>query len=164
MSAPWPDVGPDDDRIVFTPTPYDDPVATALVESLQALYASRYGGGDTTPVHAAEFGPPYGLFLVGRLGGVPMCCGGWRLVPAEPGLAEMKRLYVLEGYRRRGLARVALAELEATARAAGVRRFRLETGYMQPEAKRLYETSGYDRIPNYGIYAEGTSTCFAKDL
>lgn len=149
----------------FAPLPYDDPVAADLIAQLQAVYVARYGGGDRTPVHPAEFSPPHGLFLVGRLGGVPMSCGGWRRVPGEDGLAEIKRMYVAEGYRRRGLARVVLAELEASARAAGVRRIRLETGHRQPEAMALYDTSGYVRIENYGVYRKhATSTCFAKDL
>ena len=113
----------------------------------------------------AEFAPPLGLFLVGRLDGVPMSCGGWRSVPGTPGLAEIKRMYVAEPYRRRGLARVVLAELEATARAAGMTRIRLETGHAQPEAMQLYDTSGYVRIENFGVYRHhATSTCFGKDL
>lgn len=151
--------------VAFTPTRYDDPVAAALIADLQAVYVARYGGGDRTPVHPDEFAPPHGLFLVGRLGDVPMSCGGWRRSPGDPALAEIKRMYVAEAYRRRGLARVVLAELEATARAAGVRRLRLETGYMQPEAKALYASSGYTRIENYGIHRDHPgSTCFGREL
>ena len=151
--------------LAFTPTRYDDPVAAALIEEIQATYVLRYGGADRTPVQPEEFAPPNGLFLVGRLDGVPMSCGGWRLVPGATGLAEIKRMYVAEAYRRRGLARVVLAELEATARAAGITRIRLETGHRQPDAMALYESSGYVRIDNFGIYREHPgSTCFAKDL
>ncbi|WP_407644578.1 hypothetical protein [Croceimicrobium hydrocarbonivorans] len=41
----------------------------------------------------------------------------------------------------------------------------LETGINQPEAIRLYEKNGYQRIPNYPPY-EGveTSYCFEKVL
>lgn len=145
-----------------TPTRYDDPVAAALIAQIQATLVVRYGGADDTPVHPAEFAPPNGLFLVGRLDGVPMSCGGWRLVPGATGLAEIKRMYVAEAYRRRGLARVVLAELEASARAAGVTRIRLETGHRQPEAMALYGSSGYVRIENFGIYRE--HPCFGKDL
>ncbi len=94
-----------------------------------------------------------------------MSCGGWRLVPGDPTLAEVKRMFVAEAYRGRGLSRVLLAALEDSARAAGVRRFRMETGSRQPEAIRLYETSGYTRIENFGVYKEEAgSTCFGKDL
>lgn len=170
MSALWTGDDPGCCPLELRVTPYDDSVAAALVETLQQVYVARYGGGDSTPVTAAEFAPPQGLFLVGRLDGVAMSCGGWRLVPAEAGppsepLAEIKRMYVAEGYRRHGLSRVVLAELEATARAAGIRRIRLETGHMQPEAIRLYETSGYHRIARFGVHCDSDgSTCFGKGL
>jgi GNAT superfamily N-acetyltransferase len=149
--------------LVLTPTPYDDPVSLGLIEAVQQVYVARYGGRDATPVAPAEFAPPRGLFLVGRLAGEPIACGGWRLV--EPGLAELKRMYVASGFRGRGLSRVLLAALEASAREAGVTRLRLETGHRQPEAIRLYETSGYTRIDKFGVYRNDPgSTCFGKAL
>jgi GNAT superfamily N-acetyltransferase len=147
----------------LTPAAYDDPVSAALIEALQQVFEVRYGGRDATPVAPAEFAPPLGLFLVGRLAGEPVACGGWRLV--EPGLAEIKRMYVVDAQRGRGLSRVLLAAIEDTARGAGVTRLRLETGYAQPEAIGLYETSGYVRIEKFGVYRdEPGSTCFGKEL
>jgi GNAT superfamily N-acetyltransferase len=149
--------------LVLTPTPYDDPVATALIEAVQQVYVVRYGGRDATPVEPAEFAPPRGLFLVGRLREEPVACGGWRIV--EPGLAELKRMYVASGFRGRGLSRILLAALEDSARNAGVTRLRLETGHRQPEAIRLYETSGYTRIDKFGVYRHDPgSSCFGKSL
>lgn len=144
-------------------TAYDDPVAAGLIEAAQQLYVVRYGGRDATPVEPAEFAPPRGLFLVGRLAGDPVACGGWRIV--EPGVAELKRMYVASGHRGRGLSRVLLAALEDTARAAGVNRLQLETAHRQPEAIRLYETSGYTRVANFGFYRDDPgSVCFGKSL
>ena len=41
----------------------------------------------------------------------------------------------------------------------------LETGLKQPEAIRLYEKNQYNRIKNYGQYAEvESSVCFEKIL
>lgn len=149
--------------LVLSPTPYDDPVAVALIEAVQQVYVARYGGRDATPVEPAEFAPPRGLFLVGRLSGEPVACGGWRIV--EPGLAELKRMYVASGFRGRGLSRILLAALEDSARRAGVLRLRLETGHRQPEAIRLYETSGYSRIDKFGVYRHDPgSTCYGKSL
>jgi GNAT superfamily N-acetyltransferase len=149
--------------LVLSPTPYDDPVATALIEAVQQVYVVRYGGQDATPVEAREFAPPRGLFLVGRLAGEPIACGGWRIV--EPGVAELKRMYVASGFRGRGLSRILLGALEDSARNAGVTRIRLETGHRQPEAIQLYETSGYRRIDKFGVYRHDPgSTCFGKSL
>ena len=121
----------------------------------------RYGGGDATPVDPAEFSAPNGAFLVAYVDGVPLACGGWRV---NGGDAEIKRMYVVPAGRGRGVARRILAELEASARAAGITRVILETGTKQPEAITLYTSSGYTRIPGYGIYAgESDCRCFAKD-
>jgi hypothetical protein len=58
-----------------------------------------------------------------------------------------------------------LARLESEAAARGYRRLQLETGLRQPEAMALYETSGYHRVPNYGMSATSElSAWFAKDV
>src|SRR3954463_14278175 len=108
-------------RLGFSVSAYDAPVATELIETLQQVFVTRYGGRDRTPVRPEEFAPPLGLFVVGRLDGAPMSCGGGRLLPDDPTVAEVKRMFVAEAYRGHGHSRVLLAELEARARAAGVR-------------------------------------------
>ena len=57
---------------------YQHPDAVALIEQVQRVYVHRYGDTDLTPVAAAEFAPPNGLFLVGYANGGPVACGGWR--------------------------------------------------------------------------------------
>jgi ribosomal protein S18 acetylase RimI-like enzyme len=108
-------------------------------------------------VDPAEFAPPHGLFLVGVVDAVPLACGGWR-VHEEPvggeSTVEIKRMYVAAAARRRGLARLVLAELERSAARAGHRVVVLNTGYKQPEAVTLYESCGYREIPGYGIYRD----------
>lgn len=121
-----------------------------LIAEVQQEYVTRYGGQDRTPVSAAEFSPPNGLFLVGYEDEGAVACGGWRSHGSD---AEIKRMYVALGARRRGLARLMLAELERTAREAGHRRVILETGSKQPEAVALYRSAGYARIPAFGHYA-----------
>lgn len=147
----------------LTATAYDDPVAATLIEAVQQTYVLRYGGPDRTPVDPAEFAPPLGLFLVGRLDDEPVACGGWRVVTPE--LAEVKRMYVADHLRGRGLSRILLAAIEDTARATGIGSLRLETGSLQPEAIGLYESSGWARIAKFGVYKdEPGSTCFGKAL
>jgi GNAT superfamily N-acetyltransferase len=131
--------------------PYDDPDVQRLVAAVQAEYVERYGGPDAAAVAPDEFLPPAGLFLVGLLDGVPTATGGWRFVAADT--VEIKRMYVLGSARRRGLARRILAELEATASAAGAQRVVLNTGLEQPEAIAFYDTSGYLGIDGFGHYA-----------
>ncbi|WP_411970308.1 GNAT family N-acetyltransferase [Saccharothrix longispora] len=142
-----------------------------LISELQQVYVARYGEVDVTPVDPAQFSAPLGHFVVGYLDDVPVACGGWRAhdVAEEealrPGDAEIKRMYVVDSLRGRGLSRVVLAALEDAARAAGRTRMVLETGTRQPEAIGLYEAAGYGRIDNFGVYRHHPdSLCYGKAL
>ncbi|WP_024876645.1 GNAT family N-acetyltransferase [Saccharomonospora piscinae] len=150
--------------------PYSHPDATKLIEAVQQEYVTRYGDPDVTPVDPAEFAPPSGVFLIGYVGAEPAVCGGWRVhdepvAPLAVGDAEMKRLFVVPSRRGNGLARGMLAELERSAAEAGKTRMVLETGVKQPEALALYYAEGYERIPQFGVYAgDPLSVCLAKPL
>jgi GNAT superfamily N-acetyltransferase len=74
-------------------------------------------------------------------------------------------MYVEPAMRRRGISRSILIELEKLARDCGYTVVRLETGLRQPNAIRLYETSGYRRIEPFGRYCDDPlSVCFEKSL
>jgi GNAT superfamily N-acetyltransferase len=145
--------------------PYDSPNALALMAALQAEYVQRYGGGDSTPVDAAEFTPPAGRFVIGYLDDEPVAMGGLRWRPGAQGEVELKRMYVTPPARGRGLSRLVLAALEDRARDLGATRVVLETGQRQPEAIGLYTSSGYERIDGFGHYRDAPlSLSFAKQL
>ncbi|MDO9456303.1 GNAT family N-acetyltransferase [Nocardioides sp.] len=152
---------------------YGDPDALRLVEDVQAEYVVRYGSPDATPLDPLMFEPPAGSFYVGYLdagdGDTPVATGAWRrsdvVAFGSTRTAEVKRMYVVPAARGRGLARVVLAHLEATAAAAGAEVLLLETGTKQPEAIALYESSGYVTVPGFGYYKDAPlSRCFGKDL
>ncbi|MGY1829827.1 GNAT family N-acetyltransferase [Geodermatophilus sp. SYSU D01180] len=152
--------------------PYDDPLARDLVERVQQEYVVRYGGPDGAAVDPAEFVPPAGLFLVAEVDGEPAGCGAWRrhtgtspTRPDDPTVAEVKRVYVVPRFRRRGLAQVLVTALEDSARASGYRSVVLNTGDRQPEALALYAAMGYTPVPGYGIYAgEAGAVFLGRDL
>ena len=74
-------------------------------------------------------------------------------------------MYVRADWRRRGIARELLTELENRAAKAGYLRAVLETGTEQPEALALYPSAGWTSIPGYGHYKwSPRNRCFAKDL
>lgn len=143
---------------------FDHPDAAGLVQQIQQYYVELYGGHDRDSTDAAQFRAPNGLFLVGYLDGSAVACGGWRR--RDESTAEIKRMYVADSARGRGLARQLLDELEATARDAGVGRIVLNTGFRQAEALAFYERAGYrrtdDRFGHYGPI-EG-AFFFAKDI
>ena len=151
---------------------YLHPDAQALVARVQAEYVERYGSPDESPVDPARFDPPAGLFVVGydaASAGAPVATGAWRRSPVKvlggASAVEVKRMFVVTEARGRGFARAVLAELEATAAAAGHDTVVLETGLRQPEAIALYLSSGYVEIPGFGYYRDAPlSRCYGKRL
>lgn len=87
------------------------------------------------------------------------------LVLNTDGTAELKRVFVTAAARGRGVARGILRSAEEFARSRDVRAVLLETGPAQPEAIALYETSGYEHIPQFGQYVgDELSVCMKKTL
>lgn len=97
-------------------------------------------------------------------GGNPVGCGCFRRAEGDH-TVEIKRMYVLETMRGKGIAKRMLRELESWAAGLGYDKAVLETGIGQPEAIALYERSGYHCIENYGQYVNNPdSICMAKGL
>jgi DNA-binding MarR family transcriptional regulator len=94
-----------------------------------------------------EMEPPTGLFLVARLRGAPVGCGGLILPAGAP--AEIKRMWVAPAVRGLGLGRRLLAELERCARESGATAARLDTNRNLAEAISMYRSSGYAEIPRF---------------
>jgi putative acetyltransferase len=140
-----------------------DAAASTLIAELNAELKARYPADIIHELHPGEERDFDGVFLIAWVMGTPLACGALR--PLEPGVCELKRVYVRYHARRNGLARKLLEELERLAVDAGYSIARVETGSRQPEAVRLYEAAGYSRIPAFGQYAtDPLSICFEKTL
>jgi GNAT superfamily N-acetyltransferase len=134
---------------------FDAMVAQALIEAAMADLGERYeGDGDETPVSSSDFEPPTGAFLVAYLDGEAVACGAWRSFGNGGTVAELKRMYTAPVVRGRGVGRQVLAAVEGSARSHGRTRMVLETGGRQPEAIKLYLSSGYQPIENFGYYRD----------
>ena len=95
--------------------------------------------------------------------GKAVSCGAIKEYDTEA--MEVKRMYTLPEYRRKGLAAMVLSDLEKWASELAYKRCVLETGKRQPEAIKLYEKNGYQVTPNYGQYIGiENSVCFEKPL
>jgi putative acetyltransferase len=87
------------------------------------------------------------------------------IVDRGDGSGELKRMFVPEAARGRGVASTVLRTLEDFARGRGVHTIQLETGPRQHAALALYEHSGFSPIPNFGKYVgDPNSVCFEKKL
>jgi GNAT superfamily N-acetyltransferase len=91
-----------------------------------------------------EFAPPRGTFLLVRVNGEPVGCGG--LKPISRQAAYLKRMWIAPGARGRGLARLLLSALEDGARSMGYSIVRLETNKSLIEAQQLYRSAGYAEV------------------
>jgi GNAT superfamily N-acetyltransferase len=98
----------------------------------------------------------------------PVACGAFKKYEGEEfplQTAEIKRMFVLPAYRRLGIARRLLEELESWAASLSYSTLVLETGQAHLDAIRLYEQYGFQRIPNYGQYAGfDRSVCMSKTV
>jgi len=94
---------------------------------------------------------------------IPVGCGAIRKYSEDT--VEVKRMYVLPGYRGKGIASKILAELETWAEELKYKKCILETGSRQIEAISLYTKSGYKMTGNFGHYQNvKNSVCFEKPL
>lgn len=101
--------------------------------------------------------------VVAHKGKLPVGCGAIKAFDSTA--MEVKRMYVMPGFRAQGVASRVLLELEKWAVELGFQKCVLETGLRQPEAIALYTKNGYNPIPNYGQYAGmENSRCFEKFL
>lgn len=148
----------------------DDQVAAALIRAYFTDIVGRYHSraAEAVEVDAAmiaspstDLQAPTGVFVVAERSGLPVGCGGMRLVDATSG--ELTRIYVDPAARRLGVAALIVQSLEAFAAQAGLSRLRLDTRSDLVEARRLYARLGYAEVARHNDdpYAEHW---FAKAL
>jgi putative acetyltransferase len=141
------------------------PVVQRLISALNAELESIYpeDGANFFRLDPEEVSEGRGAFLVAYLDDNPIGCGAIRL--NEPGLAEIKRMYVDPTVRGHRVGRQIVTALEAHAQQLGAKRIVLETGPRQPDAIAMYAHAGFSEIPLYGEYIGSQfSVCMAKDL
>jgi putative acetyltransferase len=147
------------------------PVATedvrALIGELDRTLSAEYAPEQRHALALDAIFQPHIRFFLAPLDGAAVGCGG---VALFSDFAEVKRMYVRDAARGRGVAQAMLTRIEIAARDAGLPVLRLETGDRQFAAIRLYERAGFRRCPPFGSYAEmapatiATSVFFEKAL
>ncbi len=130
----------------FVATSSDSKPAADLLDTLHLEYDERAGrklrGGPSA--EPADFAPPTGTFILAYEHEHAVACGGLKTI--GPGIAEIKRMYVVSEERRRGIARALLGALEDAARSMAFAVVRLDC---ETHNWPLYRTSGYRRIDDY---------------
>ena len=109
------------------------------------------------------YAPPAGCLLLAWRAGEAIGLVG--LKPLAPGIAEIKRLYIVPEARGLGLGRLLAERAIAAARARGYERVRLDTHRPSMAAAiALYRSLGFAEIPPYGPDLDGEITFFEKRL
>ena len=91
--------------------------------------------------------PPSGLFVLARLDGDAIGCGGLKRLDKATG--EIKRVWTAPPARGMGVARRVLRTLEAAARDMGLRTLRLDTNRALTEAHALYRKEGFREVARF---------------
>lgn len=100
------------------------------------------------------------FFEMGR----PVACGAIKKM-GTTNVLEIKRMFVEEGMRGKGIASLVISELEKWAKELNAEKLVLETGKRQTEAVALYHKNNYQITENFGQYiGVENSICFEKLL
>ena len=141
----------DNSTIEFEEVPPTSPEAEYCLSRYFDELAERFDAGFDPQQSLAptldDFAPPAGTFIVIRLDGTLVGCGGFKRETA--GTAYIKRMWISRDARGLGLGRRLLAELEDRARSLGYRKICLETEKSLKEAQQLYRSSGYVEVPRF---------------
>ncbi len=133
----------------------------ALVGELEEALAAEYLPEQRHGLALDAIFQPHVRFFLARWDGAAVGCGG---VALFSDFAEVKRMYVRESTRGRGIADALMARIEAEAREAGLTDLRLETGDRQLAAMRFYERAGFRRCAAFGAYAEMPPNAIATSI
>lgn len=134
-----------------------------LVEKLNKDLLDRYG---ELQVFYNQFNKIDNIpnVVIAYMDDEPAGCGCFKKF--DDSSVEVKRMFVADEYRGKGIGAAILNELEKWAAELGNKTVVLEMGNKQPEAAVLYKKQGFAVIPNYGQYIgmEETSICMKKEL
>ncbi|HVJ51193.1 MAG TPA: GNAT family N-acetyltransferase [Aliidongia sp.] len=141
----------------------EDPTQLDVIELLrngEAEAARLYPAESNHHLALDGLRQPEVRFLVARdVKGIPLATGAF---VHHGNWAEVKRMWVEESARGRGIARQVLDALMVEARAAGVRLLRLETGRDSHAALALYEKAGFKRREPFGNYRPDPLSVFME--
>lgn len=116
-------------------------------EELEGVFDGGFDPGDTLTADAASFDQPSGAFVVIRRVDEVVGCGG--ALTLEPGIGEIKRMWIDATCRGQGLATQLLEQLEDHVSSAGNEIVRLDTNAALTNAVAMYQRLGYRPIDRY---------------
>jgi DNA-binding MarR family transcriptional regulator/GNAT superfamily N-acetyltransferase len=119
----------------------------AYLLELDVLFDGGFDASRSVSADPGELVPPRGVFVIARLDGEAVGCGGLKIT--GPGSGEIKRMWVAPSARGLGIAQRLLEALEMHAVDMELHTLRLDTNRVLTAARALYARNGYREIPRY---------------
>ena len=119
----------------------------AYFHELKARFETGFDAATDDSARAEDMTPPSGLFVIARLDGEAVGCGGFKRIDKMTG--EIKRVWTAPAARGLGVARRVVRTLEAAALEKGLKMLRLDTNRALTEAHALYRSEGYREIARF---------------
>jgi len=151
--------GADSITVELVPEVTDD--VRILIGELDQILSAEYLPEQRHGLALDAIFAPNIRFFLARLNGAAMGCGG---VAFFADFAEVKRMYVRDVARGRGVAQALLARIEEESRVTGFSLLRLETGARQLAALRFYERAGFQICAAFGAYATMAPQAIATSI
>ncbi len=139
------------------------PDVQALFKTGDQFYEALYPADSNHLVTARELVDAGADFVVMRSSGVLLGCAAIvDFHDRTPNYGEVKRLYVTDAARGKGVGRQIMTLLMDNAIKRGLRRLRLEVGIRQSEAISLYRSLGFKDVPPFGDYQADPLSLFME--
>ncbi|MHB1327208.1 MAG: bifunctional helix-turn-helix transcriptional regulator/GNAT family N-acetyltransferase [Gemmatimonadales bacterium] len=116
-------------------------------EELSRRFEEGFDPDRVLPTDDNDLRPPHGAVMIATIDGDLVACASLKTI--APGVGYLKRMWVDGRMRGLGVGRRLLAAMEAEARKLGMSTLRLETNRALTEAIRMYDRSGFARIPAF---------------
>jgi putative acetyltransferase len=138
------------------------PEAQKLIEASDEYMAALYPPESNHLESTQALKLPNVHFVGYRIDGQLVACGAVKMLDDDGVYGEIKRVFVVQQHRGRGISKAIIKHLESLLVQSGVNLARLETGINQPKALALYTKLGYIQRGPFGSYASDPLSIFME--
>jgi putative acetyltransferase len=117
------------------------------VDSVMGFDMTYQGVETELETLPGAYAQPGGCLLLAEVDGQAAGCVALR--PREPGVCELKRMYVRPGYQGRGIGQALCEQVIREGRRRGYNLMRLDTEKSLAAAQHIYHSFGFQDVPPY---------------
>ncbi len=135
-----------------------------LLRRLDEYMTNRYPAESNHLDSVEELSKPNVYFVGAFMSQTLVGIGAVKALSDDGTYGEIKRVFVSEDRRGKGVSKLIMSALETHLLASGINISRLETGVRQPEAVRLYASLGYRQRGPFGCYEPDVLSLFMEKV